>query len=92
MSDIESFLKEHGFDYHNQNTVIPSAEEKRRSRDLHEHRRCPHCDNVISIADVISMLFGNGFDRPVEVQHNDGSTEGRFATTVNPQTMRVLGC
>jgi hypothetical protein len=92
MDATESLLKEHGLDFHNQNTIIPSAEEKQRSRELHEHRRCPHCDHEVSIADVISMLFGNGWDRPVEVQHNDGSTEWRFATTVNPQTMRVIGC
>ena len=88
----ENFLKEHGLDYHNQNTIIPSTEEKQRSRELHERRRCPHCDQEVSIADVVSMLFGNGFDRPVEVRHNDGSTEWIFATKVNPQTMRVLGC
>ncbi len=40
---------------------------------------------------MISMLFGNGWDRPVKVRHNDVSTEWRFATKVNPQTMRVVG-
>jgi hypothetical protein len=92
MTDIDAYLKERGLDYWNQNTVIPSAEEKQRSRELHEHRRCPRCDHEISIADAISMVFGNGWDQPVLVQCDDGSTEWIFATKANPQRVRILGC
>ena len=91
MDATERFLKRAEY-LCDPNRVFPSTEERKRSHELYEHRRCPNCDHQISIADVISMLFGNGWDRPVEVQHEDGSIEWVFATKANPQVVRVLGC
>jgi hypothetical protein len=93
MADIDTFLnliKERGYDYENQDTVIPSMEERRRSRDLQNYRRCPHCNERISLSDAISMVVGTGWDGPVKVQYNDGSIDVLHATEVNPQTMRIL--
>jgi hypothetical protein len=90
MDAIERFLTENGIDYWNQHTVIPSTEERKRSMHLHHTRPCPHCNNRISLSDAISMVIGQGFNRAVKVQDNDGSIYVMEASHVNPQTMRIL--
>src|SRR4051794_29446562 len=65
--------------------------EKARSSRLARERGCPHCHGVISLADAISMVQGDGFERWVEVETEDGKFVGPLRVAdVNPQTMRIL--
>jgi hypothetical protein len=70
--------------------TIPSRDEKERAIDLVKKRECPHCQNRIRLGDVISMLFGAGWDQTVFVQLPDGSECAVRASTVNTQTMRII--
>ena len=69
---------------------IPSTEEKERARALALNRECPHCGEIISLADAVAMVQGHGWEYWVQVQIADGRTIAVRSTEVNPQTMRVV--
>jgi hypothetical protein len=70
--------------------TIPSAGEKQRSLDLVRHRRCPHCDETISLSDAISMVQGAGIVGSMEVEIESGARLILPIPEINPQAMRVI--
>src|SRR4051812_10962583 len=64
--------------------------EKARSWRLARERRCPHCQQAVSLADAIAMVQGDGVERWVEVQTEDGKVGPLRVWDVNPQSMRIL--
>lgn len=64
--------------------------ERSRAAALAQDRKCPHCGEMISLTDSISLVQGHGFERWVQVRLADGRIMPMRASDVNPQTMLVV--
>lgn len=73
-----------------QGTTFPSEEESQRALELARNRRCPHCGDIISLRDVICMLNGEGVERWILVQLENGNVEPIKMGEVNPQRVRII--
>jgi hypothetical protein len=56
-----------------------------------KYRRCPHCSHVLSIAEAVKVLYGDGHRKFVGVRINGlAETVVIDASYYNPATMQLI--